>query len=49
MCETTCRCNREDIESVFHVELEGVLVGDLPDVERGEVMMDSRGRGSFQK
>jgi len=45
-CETVCRVSRMDILSVLNGPVE---VGDVPDVVKGEVLVDSRGQGSFQR
>jgi hypothetical protein len=43
--ETVCRVDRVDVLAL----LDGVVdVGLVPPVVRGEVLVDSRGRGSFQ-
>jgi hypothetical protein len=44
--ETVSQVSREDILGQLH---EPVTVGDVPDVEKGEVLVDSRGRGSLQR
>jgi hypothetical protein len=49
LAESVCRVNREDClgyVSPFRME---VVVGDIPDIEKGLVLSDSRGRGVFQK
>jgi hypothetical protein len=49
LAESVCRVNREDClayASSFNME---VIVGDVPDVEKGLILSDSRGRGVFQK
>jgi hypothetical protein len=44
--EIVCRMTRLDVLR----QLTGpVEVCDVPDVEKGEVLTDSRGRGTFQK
>jgi len=45
-CETVCRMSRLDILALLTGPVE---VGDVPDVEKGEVLVDSRGQGSFQR
>jgi hypothetical protein len=44
-CETVCRMSRLDILALLTGPVE---VGDVPDVVKGEVLVDSRGTGSFQ-
>jgi len=44
--ETVSRVSRMDILSLLGGPVQ---VGLVPDVERGEVLVDSRGRGSFQR
>jgi len=43
--ETVSMVSRADILAL----LSPVQVSVVPDVERGEVLVDSRGRGSFQR
>ena len=44
--EIVCRMTRAGVLG----QLTGpILVSDVPDVEKGEVLADSRGEGSFQK
>ena len=44
--ETVCRVSRQDIMSLFN---EPFQVSLLPEVEKGEVLVDSRGEGTFQE
>jgi hypothetical protein len=45
-CETACRSSRADVPAL----LAGFVNADVvPGVEFGEVLMDSRGEGSFRK
>lgn len=44
--ETVCRLSRLEVLGLLN---EPVLVASVPDVERGEVLVDSRGTGSFQR
>jgi hypothetical protein len=49
LAESVCRVSREDClayASGFSVE---VVVSDVPDIEKGLILSDSRGRGVFQK
>jgi hypothetical protein len=46
MCETVCRMSRQDVLALVPEPLEP---GVVPDIEKGEVLADSRGRGSFQR
>jgi hypothetical protein len=44
----------ETISQVTQVDILGLIdepvrVSDVPDVEKGEILIDERGRGSFQK
>jgi hypothetical protein len=45
-CETVCLLTRIEL-----ISLAGpiVQISDVPDVGRGEVLVDSRGEGSFQR
>ena len=45
-CESVCLLTRVDLLAVAGPEVQ---VCDVPDVERGEVLVDSRGEGSFQQ
>lgn len=45
-CETVCRTSRAEILALLD---SPVQVGDVPDVLKGEVLLDSRGEGSFQR
>jgi hypothetical protein len=44
--ETVCRLTRLEVLGLLN---EPVLVASVPDVERGEVLTDSRGTGTLQK
>jgi len=45
-CESVCRVSRSEILG----SLTGTVdVSNVPDVEKGEVLVDSRGSGSFQR
>jgi hypothetical protein len=46
MCETVSKVSRQDVLAFLNV---AICVSDVPDVEKGEVLVDSRGRGSFQR
>lgn len=50
--ETVCRSNRLEVINFLTVEYsdrpEGLQVSQVPDIEKGEVLVDSRGRGSWQ-
>ena len=46
LCETICRLSRDEVLGLLR---EPVQVSLVPDVEKGEVLLDSRGRGSFQR
>jgi hypothetical protein len=45
ICETVSRVTRQDVLAYLD---EPVRVSDVPDVEKGEVLVDNRGTGSFQ-
>lgn len=45
--EVVSRLDRVDVLSM--ISLEGLPVGFIPPIERGEVLVDSRGSGSFQR
>jgi len=44
--ETVCRLDRVDVLGMLNGAVDVVLV---PPVVKGEVLVDSRGRGSFQR
>jgi hypothetical protein len=44
--ETICRLSRVEVIGLAGDDL---LVSLVPDVEKGEVLVDSRGRGIFQR
>jgi hypothetical protein len=44
--EVVSRVSRLDVMALLSGPVE---VGLVPDVEKGEVLLDSRGRGSFQR
>ena len=44
--ETICTLSRSEVLGLLN---EPVLVASVPDVERGEVLTDSRGTGTFQR
>ena len=46
VCETVSKVSRQDVLSFLS---EPVCVSDVPDVVKGEVLVDSRGQGSFQR
>lgn len=45
-CETVCIVSRSYVISLLN---EPVQMSLVPDVEKGEVLVDSRGAGSFQR
>ena len=45
ICETVNRVTRQDALAFLN---EPVFISDVPDVEKGEVLVDSRVLGSFQ-
>ena len=44
--ETVCRTSRTDVLALLD---EPVEVGLVPELEKGEVLVDSRGFGTFQR
>jgi hypothetical protein len=44
--ETVCRVDRVDLLQALHGSVD---VSRIPQVEKGEVLVDSRGTGSFQR
>lgn len=44
-CETVCRMTRTDVLARLK---EPIQLGLVPELEKGEVLVDSRGNGSFQ-
>ena len=44
--ETICRLTRSEVLELLN---EPVLLSPVPDVEKGEVLIDSRGTGTFQR
>ena len=44
--ETICRLTRSEVLELLN---EPVLLSSVPDVEKGEVLIDSRGTGTFQR
>jgi hypothetical protein len=46
LCETVSKTSRADILALV---VQPTDVTDVPDIEKGEVLVDSRGRGSFQQ
>jgi hypothetical protein len=46
VCEVVSKVSRLDLMTLLN---EPVDMSLLPDVEKGEVLVDSRGRGSFQR
>jgi hypothetical protein len=49
LAESVCRVNRQDLLAYANGFSMEVTVGDMPDVEKGLILSDSRGRGVFQK
>jgi hypothetical protein len=46
LCETVSKVSRTDVLAFLN---EAIQISDVPDVVKGEVLVDSRGRGSFQR
>lgn len=44
--ETVCRTTRTDVLALLNEPIE---VGLVPELEKGEVLVDSRGCGTFQR
>jgi hypothetical protein len=44
-CESVSRMSRADVLACLFMPID---VWNVPDVEKGEVLVDSRGQGSFQ-
>jgi hypothetical protein len=49
LAESVCRVNRQDLLAYASTISMEVTVSDVPDVEKGLILSDSRGRGIFQK
>jgi hypothetical protein len=45
LCEIVSKVSREQVLTYIN---EAIRISDVPDVVRGEVLLDSRGQGSFQ-
>jgi len=46
VCETVSKASRVDVLAFLN---KAIQISDVPDIEKGEVLVDSRGRGSFQR
>jgi hypothetical protein len=46
VCETVSKVSRDQVLAYIH---EAIRLSDVPNVEKGEVLVDSRGQGSFQR
>jgi hypothetical protein len=46
LSETVCLVSRADLMTLAGPEVQ---VSDVPDVVRGDILIDSRGQGTFQK
>jgi len=46
ICETVSKVSRIDVLAFLD---QAIQISDVPNVEKGEVLVDSRGRGSFQR
>lgn len=44
--ETVCRLSRTDVLALLNEPVKTCIV---PDLEKGEILIDSRGKGSFQR
>jgi len=49
LAESVCRVNRQDLLGYASTLSMEVTVSDVPDVEKGLILSDSRGRGYLQK
>lgn len=47
--EAVSRLDRADVLRLVKCDGDGLAVGLIPNVERGEVLTNSRGTGSFQR
>jgi len=47
LCETVSRLDRVDVLALLNAP--AIEVHHVPDIARGEVLVDSRGQGSFQQ
>jgi len=46
ICETVSKTSMQDVLAFLN---EVVQLSDIPNVEKGEVLVDARGTGSFQR
>ena len=46
ICETVSRTSMQDVLAFLN---EAIQLSDIPNVEKGEVLVDARGTGSFQR
>ena len=46
ICETVSKTSMQDVLAFL---TEAVQLSDIPDVEKGEVLVNARGTGSFQR
>jgi len=49
LAETVCRVDRGEVLAYISPFSSELNVSDVPDVEKGEVLLDNRARGTFQK
>ena len=48
IAETVNRCHFYEILNHLRIKYESINIHEVPQVEKGEVLVDSRGRGSLQ-
>ena len=46
VCETVSKVSRVDVLAFLN---QVIQLSDVPNIDRGEVLVDSRGQGSFQR
>ena len=49
LAESVSRTSRAEVLEHLRATSEGVNLHEVPDVEKGLILSDSRGRGSFQQ
>jgi hypothetical protein len=46
LCETVSKVSRSDVLAFLN---QAIQMSDVPNIEKGEVLVDSRGQGTFQR